>query len=508
MKKNTFIIVFFFLIVFQNEAQITVTRNDMPNSGDVVQYRVAPNAGGVGYSLTGNNYTWDFSGLGTTVFDYEYFTSVSNTPLAYQAVFNMPPYNPAASIASEEAIVFDEFVPGISFDEYYDFFKETNGSYNYVGFGVIVNNIPVPIKFNTPETIYSFPLTMGVSDSSESTRGQIIPEFGYYEIHRKRVNIVDGWGTLVTPNGTFQTIRVKSTVYSHDSIYINSSNQGYSINRVETEYKWLGNGFGTPLLRIVESNLRPLRVEYISDGFEPLTVDAGPDQTISLGDSATLTATITGGTPPYLFAWSNGAIGQTITVHPTQATTYIATVTDFDLVTVVDQVAVFVETPLIQQAIILRSGWNGLSINVLPPDLSVSEILAPVQDKLIIMLNNEGVYYPANSINTLGDWDISSGYFIKLSQPAVLQVEGFELQDRTVTFTEGWNLMPVLSNCQVDVLSIVSQIEDEMEIIKLAAGSEVYWPEKSVQSLNILVPGEAYLIRVSGGCSVVFPNCD
>jgi len=449
MKKNTFIIVFFFLIVFQNEAQITVTRNDMPNSGDVVQYRVAPNAGGVGYSLTGNNYTWDFSGLGTTVFDYEYFTSVSNTPLAYQAVFNMPPYNPAASIASEEAIVFDEFVPGISFDEYYDFFKETNGSYNYVGFGVIANNIPVPIKFNTPETIYSFPLTMGVSDSSESTRGQIIPEFGYYEIHRKRVNIVDGWGTLVTPNGTFQTIRVKSTVYSHDSIYINSSNQGYSINRVETEYKWLGNGFGTPLLRIVESNLWPLRVEYISDGFEPLTVDA-----------------------------------------------------------VVDQVAVFVETPLIQQAIILRSGWNGLSINVLPPDLSVSEILAPVQDKLIIMLNNEGVYYPANSINTLGDWDISSGYFIKLSQPAVLQVEGFELQDRTVTFTEGWNLMPVLSNCQVDVLSIVSQIEDEMEIIKLAAGSEVYWPEKSVQSLNILVPGEAYLIRVSGGCSVVFPNCD
>ncbi len=192
----------------------------------------------------------------------------------------------------------------------------------------------------------SFPLTIGVSDSSESSRSQIIPEFGYYEIHRKRVNIVDGWGTLTTPNGTFQTIRIKSTVYSHDSIYIDSNNEGYSIDRVETEYKWLGNGFGTPLLRIIESNLLPLRVE------------------------------------------------------------------------------------------------------------------------------------------------------------------GFELQDRTVTFTEGWNLMPVLSNCQVDVLYIASQIQDEIEIIKPAAGNGVYWPEKSVQSLNILVPGEAYLIRVSSSCSIVFPNCN
>ena len=76
------------------------------------------------------------------------------------------------------------------------------------------------------------------------------------------------------------------------------------------------------------------------------------------------------------------------------------------------------------------------------------------------------------------------------------------------TFTEGWNLMPVLSSCQVDVLYIASQIQDEIEIIKLAAGNGVYWPEKSVQSLNILVPGEAYLIRVNAGCSVVFPNCD
>ncbi len=63
----------------------------------------------------------------------------------------------------------------------------------------------------------------------------------------------------------------------------------------------------------------------------PPVADAGPDQTIFIGygpQSVTLTASVTGGNPPYQFAWSNAQSGSTISVSPTVTTTYTLTVTD------------------------------------------------------------------------------------------------------------------------------------------------------------------------------------
>jgi hypothetical protein len=75
------------------------------------------------------------------------------------------------------------------------------------------------------------------------------------------------------------------------------------------------------------------------------TVDAGSDQTISLGygpQSASLTATATGGTPPYSYLWSNGATSASTTVSPLETTTYSVTVTDANNQTATDGVTVTV----------------------------------------------------------------------------------------------------------------------------------------------------------------------
>jgi hypothetical protein len=46
--------------------------------------------------------------------------------------------------------------------------------------------------------------------------------------------------------------------------------------------------------------------------------------------SITLTATLSGGTPPFSYLWSNGATTPTITVSPTTGTDYTVTVTDIN----------------------------------------------------------------------------------------------------------------------------------------------------------------------------------
>jgi gliding motility-associated-like protein len=68
----------------------------------------------------------------------------------------------------------------------------------------------------------------------------------------------------------------------------------------------------------------------------PESVDAGPDQTISAGESVTLTATGNG-----TMVWNNGDVTST-TVSPTVQTTYTVTLTDANGCTSTDQATVFI----------------------------------------------------------------------------------------------------------------------------------------------------------------------
>ncbi|MBK9687025.1 MAG: hypothetical protein IPO65_04445 [Saprospiraceae bacterium] len=72
------------------------------------------------------------------------------------------------------------------------------------------------------------------------------------------------------------------------------------------------------------------------------SVDAGADREICYGFSSTLTAVGSGGTPVYMYAWSNGVNTASQTVSPTVTTTYTVTVTDSKGCTKTDAVVVTV----------------------------------------------------------------------------------------------------------------------------------------------------------------------
>jgi lysyl endopeptidase len=114
------------------------------------------------------------------------------------------------------------------------------------------------------------------------------------------------------------------------SVTVSGGTQPYS-------YTW-SNGATTSSV----SNLAPgSYTVLISDGagcskMESVTilsqasssVSISSNQTICAGQSATVTASATGGLSPYNYVWSNGSNGPSITVSPNVPTTYTVTVTD------------------------------------------------------------------------------------------------------------------------------------------------------------------------------------
>lgn len=227
-------------------AQITISSSDMPAAGDTLRKSNSVDISGVDFEVTGAGYNWDFSEFQPVFQTVDTFVSVSSVPFIYQLFF-IP--GVVANLAQKYTGLDLDTLVGVSLTDPYRFFKNTSGSFTDVGFAFTINDIQVPLKFDNADVVYKFPLNYGHADSSVSGVGFGLSNVGYISIDRKRVNVVDGWGTLTTSYGTFDVLRLRSTVKEIDSIYIDSLQFGTALTRNYVEYKWLGTGYGEPLLQ-------------------------------------------------------------------------------------------------------------------------------------------------------------------------------------------------------------------------------------------------------------------
>jgi hypothetical protein len=244
-------------------AQITITNNDMPGAGDTIRQSTSVDIGLISFEETGNDFTWDYSTLIPFLQNVDTFVSVGETPWLYQLLFIT-----SANLA-QPGMNFDQ-LPGFEVTDYFNYFKNSSSDFRSVGFGITLAGIPIPNKFDTPDKIYQFPILQGNADSSYSSYSIGLPSLGYFGGWKKRVNFTDGWGTLTTPYGTFETLRIKSVVQQYDSLFLDSLGFGVPVYREFIEYKWLGNGHGLPLLTVRDDGLLQT-VTYI-DSVRNLTV--------------------------------------------------------------------------------------------------------------------------------------------------------------------------------------------------------------------------------------------
>nr|NQU90745.1 T9SS type A sorting domain-containing protein [Bacteroidota bacterium] len=158
------------------------------------------------------------------------------------------------------------------------------------------------------------------------------------------------------------------------------------------------------------------------------------------------------------------------------------------------------------QLIDIPEGWSGLSAFAMPTNTNIETIFSGIFSDLIILQSMDGMYYPEQSINTIIDWESQSAYKIKVTDNALLNIEGNLEMNKTLDIPAGWSMMPVIHNEPVDVVELFSVARSQPIVVKGIASLAVYWPEFFINTLVNLEPGKAYYVKMDIPGSVTFPD--
>jgi PKD repeat protein len=238
--RKLFIIIVLALLTNSGSSQITIDQNDMPSLNDTVRFSTTNQDLLSLINQSGANQTWDATVLKPNFQDIARFRTPFSINILYAASFGSSTFGTQGS----------GFAAGlVQASEVYQFYKKSNSSYVVDGRGFSVQSIPLSQTWK--DTIFHFPLAFGDSDSSEYVSTEANAVIASIRTTGKRVYTVDGWGSITTPFGTFDCIRVKSTIRTTDTVKTAIIPIPFPVTQNITEYKWLAKGQKIPILEVI-----------------------------------------------------------------------------------------------------------------------------------------------------------------------------------------------------------------------------------------------------------------
>lgn len=263
MKKTILLITSIAVSLFYN-AQIDITNADFATGGDTVRMSQASD-NGYDYLSTGAGYVWDFSALTADAQILKDFLPTADAPTFIQYLLGtFAPLNYQSTYYIESTAIpiaeITSFLP-VTIDNIYQFTRLTVDSATSVGFSMSINGNNIPFKSDTIETRYDFPLQFG---NTHFSRGYTFIDFNpivdaVWVSHRTRTTVVDGYGMITTPYGTFNALRIKHDIIEIDSLYMVLPIIGGTWIPLPIppshEYEWWTNNEKEPILKFITSDI-------------------------------------------------------------------------------------------------------------------------------------------------------------------------------------------------------------------------------------------------------------
>ncbi len=264
MKKIIITLCSLFALVVSAEAQISITTNDIANPTHLI-ITGTDTLPTVSMGAAGANQTWDMTALAQGIKD-------TLTCMSYAWAPN--PSYPTSNLVIKQG-----------WRNQFAFAKNTSTSFEFLGQGGIINLLGYPTtmnQVNTPnEVVANFPFTFNsaftcdYSSFAKSYFGHSVTYQGLpimvdsikdHSVTHKTV-LVDAWGSLTTPMGTFPVIRSKEKKITSDtgSAYTFLGwTSAFSTKDSTTSYTYWTNGVGYPLVTAtMDSSGAVKRVQWL-----------------------------------------------------------------------------------------------------------------------------------------------------------------------------------------------------------------------------------------------------
>lgn len=262
MKKLLLISSFFSVSI--TFAQITLQSGDFATGGDTIRMSQA-NDNGYDFQSTGAGYSWDFSSLVPVSQTLKDFRSMSGAPAFVNFTFGVfAPLKYQASYFIESTAIpiaqITSFLP-VTIEDIFQFTRINAVGVTSVGFSLVVNGQAIPFKSDTIEKRYELPVAFG---NSHFSRGYTNIDFNpiidaTWNQHRTRTTNVDGYGSITTPYGAFEALRIKHDITEIDSLYFVLPIFGGTWIPLPIpsshEYEWWTNGEKEPILKITTNEI-------------------------------------------------------------------------------------------------------------------------------------------------------------------------------------------------------------------------------------------------------------
>jgi hypothetical protein len=245
-------------------AQITLQSGDFATGGDTIRMSQA-NDNGYDFQATGAGYSWDFSSLVPVSQTLKDFRSMSGAPAFVNFTFGVfAPLKYQASYFIESTAIpiaqITSFLP-VTIEDIFQFTRINTVGVTSVGFSLVVNGQAIPFKSDTIEKRYELPVAFG---NSHFSRGYTNIDFNpiidaTWNQHRTRTTNVDGYGSITTPYGAFEALRIKHDITEIDSLYFVLPIFGGTWIPLPIpsshEYEWWTNGEKEPILKITTNEI-------------------------------------------------------------------------------------------------------------------------------------------------------------------------------------------------------------------------------------------------------------
>ena len=291
MKKTTTLIAFC-TIATTVFAQISITNSNMPNSSDTLRYSTAQMSSVGDFLTSGANHNWDFSNLNPNGQGIRSFKPSLATPYGF---FFLPPKFGEKQI---DTVKLPSIITNsLTVTDIFAFYKKSSTQFITEGLGVKLNGFPVPNFNSDDDELYLFPLNYLDRDSTTFAFSTVTTTLVPFTYKKKgyRITEADGWGSVTTPYGTANCLRVVTTQYSRDSIYttlLPSPFNKFGFPNYQRSYQWLTLGERIPYLEVIGNvalgNFTPTQIRYrdnmrsfvgIEENSNPIALSVFPNPT-------------------------------------------------------------------------------------------------------------------------------------------------------------------------------------------------------------------------------------